>query len=93
MQGTKPVDLAHLGRYTGGDRRINAEILELFDRQCRTILAELEQLVGEEANSKAWQQVNHKLKGAARGVGARQVPDTIAALAGTSRGDRRLSST
>ena len=70
MQGTKPVDLAHLGRYTGGDRRINAEILELFDRQCRAILAELEELVGEEANGKAWQEVSHKLKGAARGVGA-----------------------
>jgi len=70
MQGTKPVDLAHLGRYTGGDHRINVEILELFDRQCRSILAELEELAGEEGNSKAWQEVSHKLKGAARGVGA-----------------------
>ena len=70
MAGPKPVDLAHLDRYTGGDHRINAEILELFDGQCRTILAELEQLIGHDANSKAWREVNHKLKGAARGIGA-----------------------
>jgi HPt (histidine-containing phosphotransfer) domain-containing protein len=70
MAGPKPVDLAHLDRYTGGDHRINAEILELFDTQCRMIVAELEQLVGQEANGKAWREAGHKLKGAARGVGA-----------------------
>ena len=70
MLGPKPVDLDHLGRYTGGDHQINAEILALFDRQCRTILAELEELVGEGSDSKAWQEISHKLKGAARGIGA-----------------------
>ena len=28
-----PVDLAHLARYTGGDKVLNAEILRLFDNQ------------------------------------------------------------
>lgn len=70
MLGTKPVDLDHLGRYTGGDRHINAEILALFDRQCRAILSQLEELVGQEASSKAWQEISHRLKGAALGVGA-----------------------
>jgi len=70
MSGAKPVDLEHLDRYTGGDSRINAEILELFDGQCRLIVAELEQLAGQDANGKAWRELNHKLKGAARGVGA-----------------------
>ena len=28
-----PVDLAHLARYTGGDKSLNAEILRLFDGQ------------------------------------------------------------
>jgi HPt (histidine-containing phosphotransfer) domain-containing protein len=70
MLGPKPVDLDHLDRYTGGDHQINAEILALFDRQCRTILAELEELVGQGTDSKAWQEISHRLKGAARGVGA-----------------------
>ena len=30
-----PIDLAHLGRYTGGDRTLNAEILKLFDDQLK----------------------------------------------------------
>jgi HPt (histidine-containing phosphotransfer) domain-containing protein len=79
MQGAAPVDLAHLDRYTGGDPRINAEILELFDRQCRTILAELEQLAGQEANSKAWREISHRLKGAALGVGAFGLGESAAA--------------
>jgi len=70
MLGPKPVDLDHLDRYTGGDHHINAEILGLFDRQCRTILTELEELVGREASGKAWQEISHRLKGAARGIGA-----------------------
>lgn len=78
MAGPKPVDLAHLDRYTGGDPRLNAEILELFDGQCRTIVAELEQLAGPEANGKAWRETTHKLKGAARGVGAFALGDAAA---------------
>ena len=78
MTGPKPVDLAHLDRYTGGDPRLNAEILELFDGQCRMIVAELEQLAGQEANGKAWRETTHKLKGAARGVGAFALGDAAA---------------
>ena len=70
MADAKPIDLEHLDRYTGGDRGINAEILALFDGQCRTILAEMDALAGSETHSKAWQELTHKLKGAARGVGA-----------------------
>jgi len=78
MAGPKPVDLAHLARYTGGDPRLDAEILELFDGQCRMIVAELEQLASEEGNGKAWREATHKLKGAARGVGAFALGDAAA---------------
>lgn len=78
MAHPKPVDLAHLDRYTGGDPHLNAEILELFDGQCRIIVAELEELAGQEANGKAWRETNHKLKGAARGVGAFALGDAAA---------------
>ena len=78
MAAAKPIDLDHLARYTGGDSALNAEILELFDRQCRTILAELQELTGSDENSKAWRELSHKLKGAARGVGAFAVGDGAA---------------
>jgi len=70
MAAAQPIDLDHLARYTGGDVSLNAEILALFDQQCRMILAELEELAGSDANIRAWQELSHKLKGAARGVGA-----------------------
>ena len=37
----RPVDLAHLSRYTGGDARINAEILTLFANQSTDLLNQL----------------------------------------------------
>ena len=78
MAAAKPIDLDHLARYTGGDATLNAEILELFDRQCRDILAGLQALAGSDANGKAWRELSHKLKGAARGVGAFAVGDAAA---------------
>ena len=78
MADAKPVDLDHLARYTGGDPSLNTEILALFDQQCRMILAELEELTGSDANIRAWQELNHKLKGAARGVGAFAVGEAAA---------------
>ncbi len=86
MPGAKPVDLAHLDRYTGGDSRINSEILQLFDGQCRTILAELEELAGSDANNKAWQEISHQLKGAARGIGAFDLGEAAADAEKTSAG-------
>ena len=43
----QPVDLVHLGRYTGGDRALNQEILGLFEKQCHEILAQLEAFAKE----------------------------------------------
>jgi HPt (histidine-containing phosphotransfer) domain-containing protein len=64
-----PVDLAHLARYTGGDKSLNAEILRLFDGQISDMVGQLRALL-EQRDAKKWRQVTHTITGAARGVGA-----------------------
>ena len=74
-----PIDLDHLNRYTGGSPDLNQEILKLFDDHCAATLARLEELAGADgAGGKAWQELTHTLKGAARGVGAFGVADIAA---------------
>jgi len=65
----KPVDLAHLARYTGGDKSLNAEILRLFDGQISEMVEQLQSIIAQR-DQKKWRQVTHTIKGAARGVGA-----------------------
>ncbi|HEY4265732.1 MAG TPA: Hpt domain-containing protein [Micropepsaceae bacterium] len=74
----QPVDLDHLDRYTGGDRAINQEILRLFDDQCRESLAMLEYLAQGSGDSQSWREIAHRLKGAARGIGAFALGDAAA---------------
>jgi HPt (histidine-containing phosphotransfer) domain-containing protein len=76
---SRPVDLVHLNRYTGGDPRLNAEILGLFDRQCQEMLVCLERLSKDAPDAKAWKEITHSLKGAARGVGAFALANAAAA--------------
>ncbi len=64
-----PVDLAHLARYTGGDKSLNAEILRLFDGQISEMVGQLQAIL-DQRDPKKWRQVTHTIKGAARGVGA-----------------------
>ena len=64
-----PVDLAHLARYTGGDKSLNAEILRLFDGQISEMVGQLLSVL-EQRDASKWRQVTHTIKGAARGVGA-----------------------
>ena len=64
-----PVDLAHLARYTGGDKSLNAEILRLFDGQISEMVEQLQSIIAQR-DPKKWRQVTHTIKGAARGVGA-----------------------
>ena len=64
-----PIDLAHLAQYTGGDARLDAEVLQLFSSQCGTTLERLESFLdGPDTN--AWREAAHSLKGAASGIGA-----------------------
>jgi HPt (histidine-containing phosphotransfer) domain-containing protein len=77
----KPVDLEHLNTYTGGDRKLNCQILGLFDGQCREIIEKLAYIAenAEAADStKSWCDAVHSLKGAARGVGAFKIGDIAA---------------
>lgn len=85
----QPVDLVHLDRYTGGDRRLNAEILRLFDDQSQEMLAKLERMTDGAPDAKAWKEIMHSLKGAARGIGAFSLADAAAA-AETAGADRAV---
>jgi HPt (histidine-containing phosphotransfer) domain-containing protein len=73
-----PVDLAHLARYTGGDRTLNAEILRLFDGQVNAMVGELLGIL-EQRDTRKWREVTHTIKGAARGVGAFAMGEAAAA--------------
>jgi HPt (histidine-containing phosphotransfer) domain-containing protein len=71
----RPIDLDHLNRYTGGDRGLNAEILKLFEDQCATTLAQLEDLAKENgAGTKAWHLLTHTLKVRLAGWGRSGLP-------------------
>ncbi len=63
---SRPIDLAHLSRYTLGDLDLEREILGLFADQIPRLLSELRNA----DNEKAWQQATHTLKGSARAIGA-----------------------
>jgi len=73
-----PIDLAHLARYTGGDKTLNTEILRLFNGQLGTMVGELLTVL-EQRDARKWRQVTHTIKGAARGVGAFAVGEAAAA--------------
>jgi len=74
----RPVDLAHLALYTGGDLALNAEVLKLFVGQAEQLIARL-RIHLDKADGKGWHDVTHSLKGAARGIGAFDLADAAAA--------------
>lgn len=74
----RPIDLAHLAQYTGGDPALNGEVLTLFASQAEQNVARLRILL-DKADTKAWRELIHTLKGAARGVGAFALADAAAA--------------
>ncbi len=69
--GDGAIDLAQLDRSTLGDRALQLELLALFDRQAKGLLAEIESM----PDMTARQAAAHTLKGAALGVGALAVAD------------------
>jgi hypothetical protein len=62
------IDLSHLARITFGERRLQAEVLALFDRQADMLLARMQQVSPKAAAAYA-----HTIRGSARGVGAWKV--------------------
>lgn len=75
----RPIDFAHLARYTGGDAKLDAEVLRLFAGQAELIVRSLETCLAA-GDTKGWFEAAHTLKGAARGVGAFGLADAAAAL-------------
>lgn len=76
--GVRPVDIAHLSRYTGGDASVNAEVLTLFADQAVDLLARLDAALVRQ-DDKTWRDVTHGIKGGARGIGAFALADAAAA--------------
>jgi len=73
----QPVDLDHLARYTGGEAKLNAEVLGLFVRQCADSLAQL-QALRSAPERKTWRDTLHRLKGSALGIGAFSLAQELA---------------
>jgi len=61
----RPIDLVHLARMTLGERSLEREVLQLFDRQATLLLARMQAASGDAVASLA-----HTLKGSARAIGA-----------------------
>jgi HPt (histidine-containing phosphotransfer) domain-containing protein len=69
--------MEHLARYTGGDAKLDAEILRLFDAQALGLVAKLKEILTT-GDAKSWKEITHTIKGAARGVGAFGLADAAA---------------
>jgi hypothetical protein len=69
------IDRSHLARMTFGDRGLERELLELFDRQAALLVGRIGRADAATAAALA-----HTLKGSALGVGALQVASAAAAL-------------
>lgn len=65
----RPIDLVHLARQTLGDRGLEQEILSLYWKQARSLLARIEETVNQRERC----DFAHTLKGSSRAVGAWQV--------------------
>ena len=66
IAASHPIDLAHLGRYTLGDRALETEILGLLAAQLPITIGALR----DASTDKQWGMAAHTLKGSARAVGA-----------------------
>lgn len=68
----RPIDLVHLSRQSLGDRALEKELLQLFDRQAEQIIARLDSEIG--IGDRKWRRdLSHTLCGSARAVGALRV--------------------
>jgi len=69
------IDAAHLSRMTLGDRNLEIQVLELFDRQAGLLLARMHEVAPAGVATLA-----HTLIGSARGIGAWRVAAAAEAL-------------
>jgi len=80
----RPIDLVHLARTTLGDRSLEREVLQLFDRQSMLLIARMRTAAPSGVATLA-----HTLKGSARGIGAWRVARAaeVLELAGARNGE------
>jgi HPt (histidine-containing phosphotransfer) domain-containing protein len=71
----RPIDLVHLARMTLGERSLEREVLELFDRQAAVLLGRLRR-----AGAAGVPALAHTLKGSARAIGAVRVAQAAEAI-------------
>jgi len=71
----RPIDLVHLARTTLGDRGLEREVLQLFDRQSMLLIARMRTAAPSGVVTLA-----HTLKGSALGIGAWRVARAAEAL-------------
>jgi HPt (histidine-containing phosphotransfer) domain-containing protein len=69
MANMGAIDLSFLDRVTFRDRALAREVLVLFDRQAESLLFQ----IADAGDERVRRETAHKLKGAARGVGAFEV--------------------
>lgn len=62
----EPVDREHLAGYTGGDKALEAELVAFFAENAVLYIKDL----AAAPDAEAWRAAAHKLKGAARSIGA-----------------------
>lgn len=82
LEAEPAIDLVHLARMTLGDRSLEREVLQLFDRQAELLVARL-----ATAEAGAVGTLAHTLKGSARGIGAWRVARAAEALEQAASGD------
>jgi HPt (histidine-containing phosphotransfer) domain-containing protein len=73
--GDRPIDLVHLARTTMGDRSLEREVLQLFDRQATLLVGRMRTAAPDSIGMLA-----HTMKGSARGIGAWRVARAAEAL-------------
>jgi HPt (histidine-containing phosphotransfer) domain-containing protein len=71
----RPIDLEHLSRMTLGEKSLEREVLQLFDRQATMLLARM-----KNGTAPAIGALAHTLKGSARGIGAWSVAKAAEAI-------------
>ena len=72
------IDLVHLARQTMDDPALETELLEMFDRQSASLIAQLKR--DDVADARACVEIAHKLRGSALALGAARVAAAAQAL-------------
>jgi HPt (histidine-containing phosphotransfer) domain-containing protein len=81
--GVPVIDLGHLARMTFGDRSLEREVLQLFDRQAELLLARM-----RGGAPPAIAALAHTLRGSAAGIGADNVAHAAQAVEQAGNAER-----